>query len=220
MQRSIKVLHEDKFLIVFDKPAGIVVIPSPKKEKRTLVNLVNEEYGPSEVRLHPCHRLDQQTSGAIIFAKGKKNQQLMMQEFQNSNVSKKYIVLVKGKLYRNAGTIDKPIADYHQRKFAKRFNPKPAVTQFKVVKAKKGFSIVEVWPLTGRTNQIRIHLKDIGNPVLGERVYAFRKEFDVDFKRLALHASQITFKHPVSKKKIKVVSELPDDMAEFIERGY
>src|SRR3990167_6416126 len=97
--KTIPLLYEDQYYVVFDKPPGLLVIPTPANEKRTLVNLVNLEYGdPQNCRLHPCHRLDRDTSGAIIFAKGKKNQQLMMQEFHRQRIKKKYIAFILNSL--------------------------------------------------------------------------------------------------------------------------
>jgi tRNA pseudouridine32 synthase/23S rRNA pseudouridine746 synthase/23S rRNA pseudouridine1911/1915/1917 synthase len=214
MTKAIRVLYEDDYLVVFDKPSGMLVIPSPRKETNTLFDVVNANI--TSHKLHPCHRLDRDTSGAIIFAKGKQNQQLMMREFQNSAVEKKYIAFVRGHLSRPQGEIKIPIQDFHQKKFQRHVRPKPAATRYRVLDTKRKFSVVEIVPLTGRTNQIRIHFSEIGHPLLGERIYAFGKDFDVKFRRVALHASQIKWRHPVTKKWVKVVSELPSDMSSFI----
>ena len=213
MSKTIRVLYEDEHLVVFDKPSGTLVIPSPKKETYTLFDLVN--VNASSFKLHPCHRLDRDTSGAIIFAKGKHNQQLMMQEFQRGAVEKKYIAFVRGHLKRPYGEIAIPIKDFHQNKYQQHVRPKPAITRFRVLQVRKKFSIVEVVPVTGRTNQIRIHFSEIGNPLLGERIYAFGKDFEIKFRRVALHANEIKWRHPVAKEWVKVVSELPEDMKSF-----
>ncbi len=230
MREPIRVLYEDDFFVVFDKPSGLIVIPSPKKEKNTLVTIVNAQYAPAAGggRLHPCHRLDRGTSGAIIFAKGKKNQQLMMREFHNQAVKKKYIAFVRGELEKQGGEIRSPIRPNfgkgqkgggirapRQRRGAR---VKSAITRYNVQAVKAGFSVVEVFPKTGRTNQIRIHFSERGHPLLGERVYAFGKDFPVKFSRLALHASELTWRHPVYKKQIKVASPLPGDMKEFLKK--
>lgn len=214
----IKVLYEDDDYIVFDKPSGLLVIPSPEGEKRTLVQLVNEQHGPSASgRLYPCHRLDRDTSGAIIFAKGKKRQQLLMREFQKGTVAKRYLALVRGRLSPDQGEIRRPVHDFHEQRFQRRHTARFAITRYRVKAIRPGYSIVEVYPLTGRTNQIRIHFRDIGHPLLGERLYAFGKDFPVKFRRLALHAMEVIFRHPILKKTIKVNSSLPEDMANFIQ---
>ena len=220
MQKAIKILHEDDCLIVFYKPAGLLVIPSPKKKDNTLVDIVNKQYGSAgEGKLHPCHRLDRDTSGVIVFAKKKVNQQLMMKTFQDLSVKKKYVAFVKGTPFKKSGEINRPIKDFFQKKYSSNAGTKAAVTKYKVVDVKKEFSVVDVWPLTGRTNQIRIHFSGIGHPVLGERVYAFRKDFNVDFRRLALHAGEVSFIHPVSSRKVEIKAELPDDMVRFLEKN-
>ncbi|MDP2653895.1 MAG: RluA family pseudouridine synthase [Candidatus Omnitrophota bacterium] len=214
MQTPVKVLYEDDCLVVFDKPAGLLVIPTPKNEKHTLVDIVNA--GRTAGRLHPCHRLDRETSGAIIFAKGKRNQQLMMEVFHKSAVHKKYIAFVRGKLKRPSGEIRLPIQDAFQKKYHRNAPPRTAVTRYKVIKVKHRFSIVEVTPLTGRTNQIRIHFSQIEHPLLGERVYAYGRDFTLKFRRVALHASEIEWKHPVTHEDILVESPLPADMKDFM----
>lgn len=215
--KTIQVLYEDDCLVVFDKPSGVLVIPSPKKETNTLFDLVNANITSS--KLHPCHRLDRDTSGVIVFAKGKHNQQLMMSEFQHMAVQKKYIAFVRGRMERPQGEIRIPIKDFHQKKFQKHLKPKPATTRYRVVSVKKKFSVVEVTPVTGRTNQIRIHFSEVGNPLLGERIYAFGKDFDIKFRRVALHASEIKWRHPVTKQVIEIKSDLPEDMKLFLSQN-
>jgi RluA family pseudouridine synthase len=213
----IKVLYEDNNFIVFDKPSGLLVIPSLKNDRMTLRRIVNEQHPGCSGHLHPCHRLDRETSGAIIFAKGKRNQQLMMQEFHRQAVRKKYLAFVRGRLSRPQGEIRKPVRDYYDRKFA-RSRARFAVTHYRVKNRHQGYTVVEVFPLTGRTNQIRIHFRDIGHPLLGERIYAYRKDFSVDFRRLALHASELIFRNPVQRRTIRVVAPLPEDMKDFLQQ--
>ena len=213
----INVLYEDDQYIVFDKPAGLVVIPTPKRESKTLVSIVNQQcVGQSDSsKLHPCHRIDRDTSGVIIFAKGKRNQKLMMDCFKNRAVEKKYIAFVHGILPSKSGEFRKSIKDFGHRKFQKNIPAIPAVTTYKVIEIRKDFSIVEVQPVTGRTNQIRIHFSQAKHPVVGDRKYAFARDYPLKFRRTALHAAQLEWTHPVSQKKICVRSNMPKDMAEF-----
>ena len=90
-----------------------------------------------------------------------------------------------------------------------------AVTRYKIIEIRRGFTVVEVHPVTGRTNQIRIQFSEIGHPLVGERKYAFGKDFQLKFRRTALHAGSLSFKHPVFKNKIKIQSPLPEDMEQF-----
>src|SRR3989338_11470920 len=120
-QRIIHVLYEDESYIVFDKPAGVLVIPAPGEQKQTLVDIVNRQYAPARGwKLHPCHRLDRETSGAIIFAKGKGQQQAMMEFFHKKAVIKKYIAFVHGRLPRRQGEMHSEIRDLDQVKFHRR----------------------------------------------------------------------------------------------------
>lgn len=216
--KNIKILYEDKYYIVFDKPPGLLVVPTPKKEKNTLENIVNEAClaAGRQERLYPCHRLDRDTSGIIIFAKGRENQERMMQEFKNRKVAKEYIALVRGRLSNRQGEIKSSIRDFEQKKFQGNSPAKLAITRYSLVEQRKLFGIVKVHPLTGRTNQVRIHFSEIGHPLLGERKYAFAKDFPLKFRRAALHASELKWWHPVYCKTVKIVSPLPDDMAAFV----
>ena len=215
-----KIIYEDDRLIVVDKPSGMLVIPTPKKETNTLSDLLNRELderaiealnhslrsGTGQANAYPCHRLDRETSGLILYAKGKATQQLMMEEFRKKNVRKSYIAFVHGNVKKNFEIINKPIYNRNKNR------AEEAVTKYRVLERRRDFSILEVEPVTGKTNQIRIHLKGIGHPLVGESVYAFRKDFKLKFKRAALHAKEIEFTHPVTGKRMKFSSALPEDM--------
>ena len=193
---NIPIVYEDDWLLVVDKPSGLLTIPTPKKEERTLTSILG---------LHPCHRLDRETSGLIIYAKGKGTQQKMMQEFHQRRVKKTYIVFVQGHPSKVQGEINNQIEG------------QSAITQYRVLSRRKDFSVLEVAPLTGRTNQIRIHFKQIGNPVVGETKFAFRRDFSLRFRRLCLHASSLEFIHPITKKKLSLSSDLPKDLKDFLD---
>ena len=237
MSSKIKVLYEDSDVIVFNKPSGVLVVPAPKDRSRTLDRIIDEQFPANEQgKLHVCHRLDRDTSGVIIFARGQANLDKIMDQFRNGTVQKTYIAFVRGKMKKPAGEIKSLIRDFHEKQHNRgpvggKFGPhprrskapppppgKPAVTRFKVVEVRHHFTIVEVYPLTGRTNQIRIHMGEIGHPILGERLYALGRDFDVKFPRVALHAREVTFKHPVTGKKITVEAELAKDMENFLIR--
>jgi 23S rRNA pseudouridine1911/1915/1917 synthase len=164
-----------------------------------------------EANAHPCHRIDRETSGLIIYAKGKKMQALMMDEFKNRAVKKSYIAFVHGTVKEKFGVIDNAI-----------FNPnkgrkESAQTKFTVVGRHKDFTVVEAVPVTGRLNQIRIHMKRLGHPLVGESVFAFRKDFKLKFKRAALHASYLRFKHPATGEAVEFKSPLPEDMQMLLQ---
>ena len=204
---AFRIIYEDDNIIVADKPAGMLVIPTPKGEENTLTGLLNRELDARgiEANAHPCHRIDRETSGLIIYAKGKKTQQVMMEEFRNHRVRKSYIAFVHGRLGKKAGTIDLPVEG------------KKSATRYRVIEERRDFSVLEAEPATGRTNQIRIHFKAIGHPLVGERKFAFAKDYKLKFRRAALHSRRIEFIHPVTKKPLMFDVPLAYDMAAFLE---
>jgi len=221
-QNLVSILYEDDEYIVFDKPSGLLVIPTPKKESKTLAALVNQQYTQQghSTNLHPCHRIDRDTSGAIVFAKGKRAQKLLMDLFKQRVVEKKYIAFVQGRLRESAGEFCRPIREIRPRTYHHRGGSVPAITKYKVVKICKGFSIVEVQPVTGRTNQIRIHFSQAGHPLVGDRKYAFARDYAVKFRRTALHAAEIGWWNPISHQKISVKAGLAKDMEAFLTDNY
>lgn len=195
--------------MVVDKPAGLLTIPTPKRESRTLTSILNEYFSQKKAsfHLHPCHRLDRETSGLIIYAKGKSVQQKMMQAFKSRIVKKTYIAFVQGNLRLSQGVIQNPIEGLS------------AKTVYRLLERKRPFSVVEAQPLTGRTNQLRIHFKQLGHPVVGETKFAFRKDFSLKSKRLCLHAKRLEFIHPVTKKKVFLEAKLPKYLQDFLSLG-
>lgn len=212
----IPVLYEDDNCLVFNKPAGLLVIPTDKNEHHTLVNLVQAQHGKD---ILPAHRLDRDTSGVILFAKGHENRERLMQYFKEKKVHKIYTAFVHGRVERAQGKITIPIKDFHQRKFAKHLPAQSALTHYEVEDYYKDFTVVKVMPITGRTNQIRIHFMKIGHPLVGEDKYAFRKDFELRFRRTALHALHLEWPKMDGNGKISVDSPLATDMVEFLEKN-
>lgn len=213
----IDTLYEDNDCLVFYKPAGLLTIPTDKNEERTLVSLVNQARRDA-AHLHPAHRLDRDTSGVILFAKGKDNQQKLMQFFKEKKVAKTYIAFAHGRIQAKEGKIKIPIKDFYQRKFQKNLPPQSALTHYRVLEYYKDFTVAQVNPITGRTNQIRIHFTKIGHPLVGEDKYIFRKDYELRFRRVALHAAELVFPQPVTGKMITVKASLPQDMTNFLEK--
>ncbi len=211
--RPYRIVYEDEQLIVIDKPSGMLVIPTPRREAGTLTDLVNKELDERgvEVNAYPCHRLDRETSGLIIYAKGKSVQHAMTDEFRKRSVKKVYVAFVNGTVKKKYDTIKDPIYNRNKRK------ADDAVTKYTVLEKHAAFTVIEAEPLTGRTNQIRIHMKSIGHPLVGETVYAFRKDFKLRFKRAALHAKRIEFIHPTSGEKMSFEAPLAADMVNFLK---
>ena len=221
MNDLIPILYEDELTIVFDKPAGLLVVPTPKNEQKTLVNLVNKQYAEKALtgHLYPCHRLDRDTSGVIIFAKDKNSRDLIEDLFYKRRVKKWYVGFVQGRLKRPVGEWRAPVIDLDAKKFRKRSQPQEAITRYRVIEQRKDFSVVEIQPITGRTNQIRIHFAQMKHPLVGDRKYAFARDYQVKFRRPALHAWRVEWINPGSSKKILVESQLAKDMEQFLKGG-
>jgi len=203
---NICVVYEDDWLLIVNKPSGLLVIPAPKNQRRTLTNILNENLKKRGIdyRLHPCHRLDRETSGLIIYAKGKSTQKKMMGLFKLKKIKKTYVAYVLGRLTKDKGRVSYPIEG------------QAAPTRYRVIQRRKDFSVVEVEPLTGRTNQIRIHFKLIGHPIMGETKYAFRRDFKLKAKRLCLHAEKLEFKHPITNNIVSLATQIPSDMTALL----
>jgi len=204
---NIPIVFEDDWLLIADKPAGLLTVPTPKKESRTLTSILNQDAQSRGLnyRLYPCHRLDRDTSGLLIYAKSRSIEVKMADAFRNRLVSKKYIAFIHGKLAQPQGLISSSIEG------------KSATTKYRVLKEKSNYSIVEVSPVTGRTNQIRIHFKHIQHPLVGEDKFVFRKDFSLRAKRVCLHAEYLEFKHPQTAKAVVARSPLPADMQNFLD---
>jgi RluA family pseudouridine synthase len=204
---EIPVIFQDEWLLVVNKPAGLLTIPAHKGDNRTLTDLLNEGLkDKTAARLHPCHRLDRETSGLIIYAKGKSAQQKMMALFHARKVKKIYVAFVQGRMEKTPGEIK-----YH-------IEGQPAVTRYRAIEQRKDFAVIEAEPLTGRTNQIRIHFKSIGHPLVGEKKFAFRRDFQLKANRLCLHAQNLEFPHPFTGKAVSLNCGFPAGMRNFLDK--
>ena len=204
-----KVIFEDDFVIAVDKKSGLLSVPSPKGEKNTLTSLLNDALVSKHERAYPCHRLDRETSGLVLYAKDLRIQKDIMDQFRHHKIIKKYLAIAQGRVrYKEAVLKGYIKPKDKQSKFA--------ITKFRVLSRSKSFSLLEVEPKTGRTNQIRLHLLKIGHPVVGERKYTVAKRWPLQFKRLCLHSYYLEFRHPESGDLVRLTSGIPLDMHEFL----
>lgn len=211
---KIKILYEDSNILAIDKPSGILVHPDQRSKDKTILDLFLKKYPKLEI----VHRLDKETSGVMLLAKNKKAHEFLKKQFQDRTVKKTYHTIVNGWLKDERGVINKPIGrsptDFRRYSASRgaRGEMREASTQYKVLKRLElnnyRFSYLEVSPKTGRTHQIRVHMKAIDHPVVCDSLYNPKGTCPKGIKRMALHAKSIEFKD-LKGKIVKIESKLP-----------
>jgi len=220
----LNVVYENEDLLVVDKPAGLVVHPAHGHESGTLANALVARYPdlPRDEQKRPgiVHRLDRDTSGLLIVAKSEDARCDLQRQFKEGRVEKRYLALVEGRVEPKSGTVDAPIGrdPRHRKRMAVvPRGGREAVTEYRVLEYLSDYTLLEVRPRTGRTHQVRVHLAFIHHPVVGDKVYGYRKQ-RLGVRRQFLHAQHLGFHVPSSGEYVEVTSELPLDLAEILER--
>lgn len=223
------VIYEDSDILVVNKQKGLVVHPGNGNPDGTLVNAIMAKCKDSlsgiggEIRPGIVHRIDKDTSGLLIIAKNDKAHINVSEQIKNHEVKKTYIALVRGVVKENQATIDMPIArsTKDRTKMAVSKTGKNAVTHIKVLERFKDYTLLEVNIETGRTHQIRVHMSQIGYPIVGDYVYSNGKNpFGVEGQML--HSAKLEFVHPTSGKKMNLEAKLPEyfeDVLKSLRRG-
>lgn len=210
------ILYEDKSLLVVNKPSGMVVHPATGNRSGTFVNAILyhcEQLADTGDILRPgiVHRLDKDTSGVIVAVKNERALRSLAKQFQKRAIKKNYIAIVHGTVEMDNGIIDAPIARHHahRKKMEVEYEKgKPAKTIYHVIKRFKGHTLLRLELLTGRTHQIRVHMKHIGHPILGDVAYG--KSHGIG--RQALHAEVLGFTHPDTGEYMEFKAPIPKDM--------
>lgn len=228
---KIEELFKNENFIVINKPSGLVIHSNGKTKEETLVDWILENYpeikGVGEAmgdieRPGIVHRLDRETSGVIIITRTKEAYDVLKKQFQNREVKKTYKAFVYGKVKNDSGIIDRPIArsasDFRKwsAQRGSRGKEREALTEYLVIERGEEYSFIELYPKTGRTHQIRVHLKAINYPVICDKLYAPKRECALGFNRLALHSESIEFSD-LKGKKIKVEAPLPEDFQKALK---
>ena len=220
----IEVVYEDNDIIVVNKPKGLVVHPANGNPDGTLVNAIMAMCKDSlsgiggELRPGIVHRLDKDTSGLLIVAKNDIAHIRMSEQIKDRKVKKIYIALVRGVISEDEATIDMPIgrSTKDRKKMAVTKNGKQAVTHFKVLKRYPKYTLLEIKIDTGRTHQIRVHMAEIGHPIIGDMIYSSGKN-DFGVEGQMLHAKSLDFKHPITGKDMHLTAELPEYFKNILE---
>ena len=220
----VEVVYEDNDIIVVNKPKGLVVHPANGNWDGTLVNAIMAICKDSlsgiggEIRPGIVHRLDKDTSGLLIIAKNDESHLNMSNQIKDRKVKKIYYALVRGVVSEDEATINMPIArsTKDRKKMAVNKNGKEAITHFKVLERFSKYTLLEVKIDTGRTHQIRVHLSEIGHPVVGDEVYSNGKN-DFGIKGQLLHAKSLTFRHPITGEEMHLEAELPKEFTDVLQ---
>ena len=244
MSYRVTVLFEDDDVLVINKPAGLVVHSDGRTKESTLVDWILKKYpkikgvgdhisselnakrstlSASDLRPGIVHRLDRETSGALIIAKNQTALFSMKRQFKKQDVRKTYHAFVYGLVKHDEGVIDRPISRSRANPVlwsatrGRKGEEREAITDYRVIKRGDSFTFLELSPRTGRTHQIRVHLKAINYPVVCDRLYAPKREPALGFKRLALHSRAVSLLLPRNGKRITVEAPYPKDFKEAIK---
>ncbi len=205
---GLSIIHEDEDIIVIDKPAGLLTIATENEKRKTafylLSNYLKERAKSVEERVFIVHRLDQGTSGLLVFAKNEAAKQILQDQWGRAD--KRYSAIVEGNIQKKEGQITSQLAESKAlRVYTVRDNSgegKEATTNYKVIKENDAYSLLDITLVTGRKNQIRVHMADLGHPIAGDRKYGAKTN---PMRRMALHAYFLSFNHPT----------IPDKRMEF-----
>lgn len=220
------IYYEDDYLLVVNKPSGMVVHPAPGNHEKTLVNALmhhcnNKLSGINgEIRPGIVHRIDKDTSGLLLVAKTDEVHNDLANQISKKTVTRKYLALVEGTIHEDTATIDAPIGrDLNNRKkmAVTNINSKNAITHLKILERYPKATLIECRLETGRTHQIRVHLNYIGHPVVNDPVYGHKKLDDKEFGQM-LHAKTLGFIHPVTKKYLEFSADPPAKFQEILEK--
>lgn len=219
-EMPLNIIYEDEAYIVVNKPAGIPVHPSMDHYTDSLSNGIAFYFNQIGLKkkIRPVNRLDKDTSGIVIFAKNEYIQECLVRQMKSKEFIKRYIAVVNGNLDNLEGTINAPIARKEGSIIERCVSETGdiAITHYKVLKRKTDFDIVECILETGRTHQIRVHFAYLGHSLLSDTLYGTSSSL---INRQALHAYEVEFTHPLSKKKVKYITTVPEDLNKLMENA-
>ena len=217
-QMDLNIIYEDEYYIVINKPSGIAIHPSILHYTDSLANGVKIYFEQKNIKkkIRPINRLDKDTSGIVIFAKNEYIQEFLVKEMKKNTFFKEYIAVCEGMFESKIGTINLPIGRKENSIIERCVcsDGDIAITHYNVLKSLKNTSVVHVTLETGRTHQIRVHLSNIGHPILGDTLYGNPSSV---INRQALHAYKVKFIHPITGLNVEYIATIPSDIKSIIK---
>ena len=209
--RRLRIVYEDSDIIVVEKGYGLLSMGNDKVKEGTAYSILKDyvKWSNPANKIFIVHRLDRDTSGLMMFAKTIEAKEAMQHNWNNMVLERRYVAIVKGRPEQDEGTISSYLAENANHEVYSTDNPaegKPAVTRYKVLKSRGGYTMLELQLETGRKNQIRVHLKDLGLPIVGDRRYGAKTS---PAHRVCLHALTLRFVHPVTRRDMNFTSAIP-----------
>lgn len=217
--RRVKLVYEDDDIIVINKGYGLLSMGNDKIKDGTAYSIIREYIKTKDPRnkLFIVHRLDQHTSGLMVFAKSIEAKEALQHNWNNMVLRRQYVCVVEGKVLQPQGEVRGLLAENSQHIVYVTDDPKigkPALTRYSVVKSANGYTLLEVELETGRKNQIRVHMKELGHPIVGDRKYGAKTS---PINRLALHAMTLRFVHPITKKLMDFSTPIPNSFQSMVK---
>lgn len=202
---GLKILYEDRYFIIIDKPVGLLSVPLDEGQmKRHALGLLREHSGTDQI--FAVHRIDRETSGILLFARGKTSEERFDTLFEKHDIVREYYAIVEGRLKEQSGTWESKLLELPSLDVVESSDGKDAITHFSVIRRSAKYTYLKLHLETGRKHQIRVHCQMAGHPVVGDKRYG---SVENPMRRLCLHACTLGFKHPFTGKEVKFSSPLP-----------
>ena len=203
---GLKILYEDRYLVAIDKPVGLLSVPLDAEfvPKRHALGLLREHYGTDQI--FAVHRIDRETSGVLLFARGKQSEEKLKELFEEHDLVREYYAIVEGRLTENEGSWESRLIELPNLDVVESHDGRLAITHFEVLRRSAKYSYLRLTLETGRKHQIRVHCQAAGHPVVGDSRYGSLED---PMGRLCLHSSHLSLVHPFTRKKLSLTSPLP-----------
>ena len=214
--KKLKILYEDKYLIIIDKPSNLLTISTEKEKERTLYHYVSDYLKKKNKnnKVFIVHRLDKDTSGIIVLAKDEKTKFFMQDNWEK--FKRCYVAVVEGKVKETKGVLKNYLMETktHVTYVVNDKNGKLAITEYEKILENKKYTMLSLNIKTGRKNQIRVQLSNMGNPITGDKKYGAKKD---PIRRMALVANYLSFIHPKTKENIVIDIDIPDEIVKLVK---